>query len=89
MKNILFSIVTGLLVLVSAPVVMADGSTSTEEVCTTNQYGETTCKKTTKTGEVVVHEPIDTAIGDINPAVLSMILFAGALASYKLSVKVK
>jgi hypothetical protein len=88
MKKIIFSFITGLILFASASSVQADGTT-TKEVCSTNQYGETTCTTTTETEEIVVHEPIDTAIGDINPAFLSVVLFAGAYFTYKTSLRLK
>ena len=88
MKKTIFAFMAGLILSVGASNVLADGTT-TKEVCTTNQYGETTCTTTTETEEIVVHEPIDTAIGDISPALLSMALFSGAYLTYKTSLKIK
>ena len=88
MKKTIFAFMAGLILSVGASSVLADGTT-TREVCTTNQYGETTCTTTTETEEIVVHEPIDTAIGDFSPALLSMALFAGAYFTYKTSLKIK
>lgn len=88
MKKTIFAFMAGLILSVGASSVLANGTT-TREVCTTNQYGETTCTTTTETEEIVVHEPIDAAIGDINPALLSVVFFGGAYLTYKTSLKIK
>lgn len=76
----------GLLALLQPAAVMADGTTKVEKVCTTNQYGETTCSE--KTTREVVHQPVDAAIGDVNTTLVLVGLLGSAGIAYLLSKKV-
>ena len=86
MKKAILIPLMALLVLVKPVVVSADGSTKVEKVCTTNQYGETTCSE--KTNRVVVHKPVDAAFGDVNTTLILFGLLGSAGIAYLLSKKV-
>ena len=87
MKKITTLFISLVAVLAMVKPVMADG-TETKETCTTNSYGETTCTTTTTTsGDVVVHEPVEAAIGDLNPLVLTALLLGGGYVTLRMSRK--
>jgi hypothetical protein len=74
MNKLLNSLVTGLALLASvvSPVFASDTTTKVTKVVTcVEQYGGgKVCGETTDE-EIVVHEPIDTALGDVNPVILT------------------
>lgn len=86
MKNVFVVLFIALFGLVQPGVVNADGTVKTEKVCTTNQYGETTCSE--KTTRETVHKPVDAAFGDVNVGLISVGLLAGAGIAYTLSKRV-
>lgn len=87
MKKTITSLSIAIIGLFVPGAVMADGTTTVEKVCTTNQYGETTCSEKTKRTEKV-HEPVDAAIGDVNITLVLGGMLAGAYLAYHASKRV-
>jgi hypothetical protein len=87
MKKIITISMVAMMFLVNVSVVMADGTTQVEKVCTTNQYGETTCSEKTTRSEIV-HQPVAAALGDVNMGLISIGLLGGAGVAYYISRKV-
>jgi len=78
MRKLIVAIALVLLVFVGAKAVKAD-----EQVCTTVYGGGVVCGVSTE------HKPVETALGDINPAILGGGLMLASYAFHKLSRKVR
>lgn len=79
------AVTTFLLVAVLAvvPVVRAETITTTIENCTTDQYGGSTCGKTTTTEVVSKHEVVETGVEDWEMwQVMAALLVPAVVATY-------
>jgi len=87
MKKLLAVLFITLMALSVPSLVQADGTTTEETVCTTGQYGNKTCTTTKK--EVTVHEPVDAALGDINPGLIAVVFMVLGYGTLVLAKKVQ
>lgn len=87
MKKLLMTILITLMALSMPIVVLADGATTEETICTTGQYGSKTCTTTKK--EVTVHKPVDAAWGDINPGLIAIAFLGLGYGTLILAKKVQ